>query len=100
MFRPPHPMQSIRIGYVKLFNAQGCTLSGRKEVHLRFKIEDVVVEAYVGPRSPRSTKLPYPFFRVFEEPGISLGSEIHRFSSTDLESLMLRRNRQFSIQPC
>ncbi len=49
MFRPPHPMRSIRIGYVKLFNARGCTLSGRKEVLLRFKIEDVVVEAYVGP---------------------------------------------------
>lgn len=49
MFRPPHPIRSIRIGYVKLFNARGCTLSGGKEVLLRFEIEDVVVEAYVGP---------------------------------------------------
>ncbi|MGH8605337.1 MAG: hypothetical protein ACREXR_21870, partial [Gammaproteobacteria bacterium] len=43
-------MRSIRIGYVKLFNASGCTLSGREEVLLRLGIEeDVVVEAYVGP---------------------------------------------------
>ncbi len=34
LFRPPHPLRSIRIGYVKLFNAREYTLSGRKLANL------------------------------------------------------------------
>jgi hypothetical protein len=45
-------MKTVRVGYSRLYNAQGCSLLGRDEVLLRFNFGTMDVEAYMGP-NPR-----------------------------------------------
>src|SRR6266536_873561 len=43
-------MKTVRIGYSRLYNARGCSLSGSEEILMRFNFGDIEVQAYVGPK--------------------------------------------------
>jgi hypothetical protein len=43
-------MKTVRVGYSRLYNAEGCSLSRREEVFMRFNVGDIEVQAYVGPK--------------------------------------------------
>jgi hypothetical protein len=45
-------MQTIRVGFSRLYNANACTSMGRDEVLLPFPLGVITVEAYIGP-NPR-----------------------------------------------
>jgi hypothetical protein len=41
-------MKEIRIGYSKIYNAEGCNLLGRKEIILQFLVNGIEVRVFVG----------------------------------------------------